>query len=175
MTKMNTYYIPVESKIVSTLVVEALNETDATNQVKATIAKNKEAGNKHYDSFEILYSDIVCKEDDNMMEQLVEDFDTETTIHSSKNKEIEVVTVHIPNKTNNIIIYTGTDCPWCHKTIKYLSSKKLLFVDKNVNTHPQFKDEMISLTKQSSLPALIINGKIVLGFDKRAIEAALYE
>lgn len=74
-----------------------------------------------------------------------------------------------------ITIYTGTDCTWCHKTKRYLETKGLEYEEKNVSLNDEFKKEMVELTKQLSLPVLIINDKIVLGFDKRQIEVALNE
>lgn len=174
MKNLKTYYVPVKCTLTTTLAIDAVNQMDATEQVSKIMAKNEGALNDRYDTALIMYADITCKEDDEMIDEMAKDLNLKPELNN--NQELYTHTIDKECKTqavNNITIYTGTDCPWCHKTIKYLSSKKLLFVDKNVNTHPQFKDEMISLTRQSSLPALIINGKIVLGFDKRAIEAAL--
>lgn len=72
-----------------------------------------------------------------------------------------------------IKIYSTTVCPWCVKAKKYLESKNIDFVDLNVAEDMEAREEMLSKTKQMSVPVLDINGTIIIGFDKKAIDSAL--
>lgn len=74
-----------------------------------------------------------------------------------------------------IKVYSTTVCPWCVKAKKYLESKNLDFIDLNVAEDMEAREEMLSKTKQMSVPVLDINGTIVIGFDKKAIDNALNE
>lgn len=191
MKNLKTYYVPVKCTLTSTLAIDAINQTEAIKQVTAIMEKNADSLTQRYDSALIMYSDITCKQDDEMLDEMAKDLNIKPEVvdnpvissildEPTQNKHelyTNTVTKSIseesPKAINDIVIYTGTDCPWCHKTMSYLNSKHLLFVEKNINTNPQFKGEMLSMTRQSSLPALIINGKVVLGFDKKQIEGAL--
>lgn len=70
-------------------------------------------------------------------------------------------------------VYSTTVCPWCVKAKKYLESKKVEFIDLNVAEDMEAREEMLSKTKQMSVPVLDVNGTIIIGFDKKAIDSAL--
>lgn len=74
-----------------------------------------------------------------------------------------------------IKVYSTTVCPWCVKAKKYLESKNVEFVDVNVAEDMEAREEMLSKTKQMSVPVLDINGTVIIGFDKKAIDNALAE
>lgn len=72
-----------------------------------------------------------------------------------------------------IKVYSTTTCPWCVKAKNYLKSKNVEFENVNVSEDPKAREELIEKTKQLAVPVLDINGTIVLGFDKPAIDKAL--
>lgn len=72
-----------------------------------------------------------------------------------------------------IKIYTTDSCPWCVKAKNYLKSKNLEFQELNVQEDMDAREEMVSKSKQMGVPVLDINGSIIIGFDKKAIDTAI--
>ncbi|MBB6625033.1 glutaredoxin domain-containing protein [Clostridium gasigenes] len=70
-------------------------------------------------------------------------------------------------------VYTTNSCPWCVKVKNYLKGKEVLFEELNVQDNMDAREEMVSKSKQMGVPVLDINGAIIIGFDKKAIETAL--
>ncbi|GAA0087151.1 glutaredoxin family protein [Clostridium sp. MB05] len=70
-------------------------------------------------------------------------------------------------------VYSTNSCPWCVKAKNYLKSVNIEFEDLNVQEDMTARDEMINKSKQMGVPVLDINGTIIVGFDKKAIDSAL--
>lgn len=69
-----------------------------------------------------------------------------------------------------IKIYSTPTCSWCKKTKDYLKSKNIDFEDLNVADDFEAREEMFKLSKQSAVPVINIDGNIIVGFDKAAID-----
>lgn len=72
-----------------------------------------------------------------------------------------------------IKVYSTNTCPWCDKAKAYLKSKGVDFEELNVQDDMVARDEMIKKSKQMGVPVLDVNGTIIIGFDKPAIDTAL--
>lgn len=72
-----------------------------------------------------------------------------------------------------IKVYSTNTCPWCDKAKAYLKSKGVDFEELNVQDDMIARDEMIKKSKQMGVPVLDVNGTIIIGFDKPAIDTAL--
>lgn len=72
-------------------------------------------------------------------------------------------------------IYTAPNCPYCRKVKTYLDMNSINYEDINVVQNKEEREEMIKLSGQQSVPVVNINGKIILGFNKFAIDSALAE
>lgn len=70
-------------------------------------------------------------------------------------------------------LYTTNSCPWCVKAKDYLKAKEVAFVELNVQEDMNAREEMVSKSKQMGVPVLEINGDIIIGFDRKAIETSL--
>ena len=73
----------------------------------------------------------------------------------------------------SVTIYSTPTCPYCKMTKAFLNEIGVPFEDKDVSMNEQAAQEMVEKSGQMGVPVLDINGKIVLGFDKDAITAAL--
>jgi len=73
----------------------------------------------------------------------------------------------------NIIVYSTPTCPYCHVAKEYLKSKGADFEDVDVSKDQKRAEEMIKKSGQMGVPVLDINGKIIIGFNKREIDEAL--
>jgi glutaredoxin 3 len=70
-------------------------------------------------------------------------------------------------------VYSIPDCAWCAKVKKYLDSKGVAYENVNVESDIEGRKEMIALTKQQSIPAVNIDGNIVIGFEKEQFDKLL--
>lgn len=72
-----------------------------------------------------------------------------------------------------IKIYSTSWCPACVKTKKYLDLKGVAFSEVNVADAHEDREEVFKVSGQRTVPVLDINGKIIVGFDKAAIDNAI--
>ena len=73
----------------------------------------------------------------------------------------------------NITVWSTPTCPFCHKLKDFLKEKKVKFKDINVAEDRKALDEMVEKSGQMGVPVIDIDGKIIVGFDKTAIERAI--
>ncbi len=72
-----------------------------------------------------------------------------------------------------IKVYSTNSCPWCVKVKGYLKSNGIEFQELNVQEDTVARKEMFDKSKQMGVPVVDINGSIIVGFDKPAIDRAL--
>ena len=74
---------------------------------------------------------------------------------------------------HKVKVYSTKTCPWCHKTKEFLTEKGVKFEDIDVGADQKAASEMVEKSGQMGVPVTDIDGKIIVGFDKEAIEKAL--
>jgi len=72
-----------------------------------------------------------------------------------------------------VMVYSTPTCPWCKKTKEYLNSKGIEYENLDVGGNQEAAQEMIKKSGQMGVPVLDIEGKIIIGFDQKAIDEAL--
>ena len=72
-----------------------------------------------------------------------------------------------------IIIYTTPTCPWCEKLKAWLKKRRLHFEERDTTLETRYYDEVIEKTGQMAVPVIDIEGKILVGFDEKALEKAI--
>ncbi len=70
-------------------------------------------------------------------------------------------------------VYSTTTCPWCSRAKAYLREKNVDFEDLNVGVDAKARQEMVEKSGQLGVPVIEINDKIIIGFDKNALDAEL--
>lgn len=73
----------------------------------------------------------------------------------------------------DIKVYSTETCPWCVRLKEYLKSKKVKFQEIDVSENEEAANEMVEKSGQMGVPQIEINGKIIVGFDKEAIDEEL--
>lgn len=73
----------------------------------------------------------------------------------------------------SVKVYSTPTCPWCHRVKQYLAENNIEFEDINVAADREKAMEMIRKTGQRGVPVIDIDGNIVIGFDKHAIDELL--
>lgn len=74
---------------------------------------------------------------------------------------------------NKVIVYSLPTCGYCQSAKKYFKNMGVEFTEVDVDKDPEAQKEMIVKSGQFSVPVIDINGKIIVGFQKSAIDALL--
>lgn len=74
---------------------------------------------------------------------------------------------------SDIKVYTTATCPWCTKVKNYLSDKGLEYQEIDVGRDPEAVEEMVALTGQRNVPVTVIDGEVIVGFNREALEDQL--
>lgn len=72
-----------------------------------------------------------------------------------------------------VTIYSATWCAFCHAAKEYLDKLGVKYIDKDVDSDPAFAREAATKSGQRAIPVLDIGGKVIIGFDRPKIDAAL--
>ncbi|NLA92068.1 MAG: NrdH-redoxin [Spirochaetales bacterium] len=72
-----------------------------------------------------------------------------------------------------VIMYSTPSCGFCRMAKSYFQQNKIPFTEYNVASNTEKAHEMVSKSGQMGVPVIDINGKIIVGFDRAAIDQAL--
>ena len=70
----------------------------------------------------------------------------------------------------NIIIYSTPTCGFCKMAKEYLSSKNIAYTEVDVSTDRERQQELVTKSGQFGVPVIDVDGKIIVGFDKRKLD-----
>lgn len=70
-------------------------------------------------------------------------------------------------------IYTTSTCHYCEMAKEYFKKNKVEYEAYNVAEDESAREEMVKKSGQMGVPVIDINGEIIIGFDKDAIDKAL--
>ncbi len=70
-------------------------------------------------------------------------------------------------------MYTTPTCPYCKLTKDYLKEKNIEFQEIDVASNASAANEMVKLSGQMGVPVIDIDGQIIVGWNKGALEEAL--
>jgi glutaredoxin 3 len=72
-----------------------------------------------------------------------------------------------------VIVYSTPDCKYCGMAKAYLAGKGIKFTEYDVAADQEKAQEMVKKSGQAGVPVIEINGRIIVGFEKGAVDAAL--
>ena len=72
-----------------------------------------------------------------------------------------------------VVIYSTPTCPYCHRAKEYLSRKGIPYTDINVAEDREKAKEMTQKSGQMSVPVIIIDDEIVVGFNQVLLDKLL--
>ncbi len=70
-------------------------------------------------------------------------------------------------------VYSTPACTWCNTLKSYLRQHKVRFTDIDVSRDQNAAREMVNRSGQQGVPQTLINGQLVIGFDKKKINELL--
>jgi glutaredoxin 3 len=73
----------------------------------------------------------------------------------------------------NVTIYTTPTCVYCRMAKEYFKENDVAYQEKNVALDEKAREEMIEKTGQLGVPVIDVDNKIVIGFDKEALNGLL--
>lgn len=75
----------------------------------------------------------------------------------------------------SVVIYTTPTCGFCHQAKYYLQQRGVPFVEIDVSRDVQAAMELVRLSGQQGVPVIVIDGQVILGFDRPAIDRLLWQ
>ncbi len=72
-----------------------------------------------------------------------------------------------------VVIYSTPTCPYCKRAKEYLSRKGIPYTDIDVAQDKEKAKEMTQKSGQMSVPVIIIDGEIVVGFNQAQLDKLL--
>lgn len=73
----------------------------------------------------------------------------------------------------NIKIYSTPSCPYCKLAKDFMTEKKIEYKEVDVASDPASANEMVKISGQMGVPVIDIEGQIIVGWNKDAIEEAI--
>lgn len=70
-------------------------------------------------------------------------------------------------------VYSTPTCPYCRLTKDFLKEKGIAFSDIDVAADPSAANEMVKKSGQMGVPVIEVNGSVIVGWNKGALEEAL--
>ena len=73
----------------------------------------------------------------------------------------------------NVTIYSTPTCHFCHMAKKFFGEKGVKYTNYDVSIDATKRQEMIQLTGQLGVPVIVIDGDLMVGFDRTKLAAKL--
>lgn len=71
-------------------------------------------------------------------------------------------------------IYTTNHCPYCVMAKEFFKRNNVTYTEINVEEDEKAAEEMIEKSGQLGVPVIDVDGKIIVGFNRPALEKALH-
>ncbi|MET3617666.1 glutaredoxin-like YruB-family protein [Peptoniphilus olsenii] len=73
---------------------------------------------------------------------------------------------------SKVTVYTSNTCPYCTMAKDYLKDKEINFVEKNVQSDKEARDELIAMG-YTGVPVICVDDEQIVGFDKNRLDELL--
>jgi len=74
---------------------------------------------------------------------------------------------------HKIIIYSTPTCVYCKMAKEFFAQNGVAYEERDVAADEAARNEMFEKSHQMGVPVIDIDGKIIVGFEKKTIEEAL--
>ena len=72
-----------------------------------------------------------------------------------------------------IKVYSTKTCPYCKLVKEYLKEQQIAFSEIDVGEDSNAANEMVKISGQMGVPVVDVDGKIIVGWNKSALEEVL--
>jgi len=73
----------------------------------------------------------------------------------------------------SVVVYTTPTCGFCHQVKAYLRQRGVPFQEHDVSRDRAAAMQMVQLSGQQGVPVVVIDGQVVVGFDRPRIDQLL--
>jgi glutaredoxin-like YruB-family protein len=73
----------------------------------------------------------------------------------------------------SVTLYTTPSCGFCSAAKQYLRGRSVSYTEYDVSRDVRKAEEMVRKSGQMGVPVIEINGRIIVGFNRPAIDQAL--
>ena len=70
----------------------------------------------------------------------------------------------------SVKIYSTSTCSACKMAKNYLRERQIKFTDYNIGNDSRKAEEMVYKSRQTGVPVIDFNGKIIIGFDREKLD-----
>jgi glutaredoxin-like YruB-family protein len=77
------------------------------------------------------------------------------------------------SKQPKVVVFSTPTCPHCRSAKRYLDKKGIQYTDVDVSRDRRAARDMVRRSGQQGVPQLLIDGKLVVGFNRRKIDRLL--
>jgi len=74
---------------------------------------------------------------------------------------------------SEVVVYSTPTCGYCHQVKQYLSQRGVPYREVDVAADRQAASEMVDLSGQRGVPVVVIDGQVVIGFNRPRIDELL--
>lgn len=74
---------------------------------------------------------------------------------------------------HSVTVFSTPTCPWCARLKAYLREQRIAFKDVDVSRDAAAAQAMVSRSGQMGVPQAWIDGQVVVGFDRKRVDALL--
>jgi glutaredoxin 3 len=72
-----------------------------------------------------------------------------------------------------VTVYSSPTCPHCRAAKDYLAQRGVKFKEIDISSDPGARRELLAVAGQIAVPAIVVDGEVVIGFNRPALDAAL--
>jgi len=76
-------------------------------------------------------------------------------------------------QAKSVTIYSTPTCHYCHIAKEYFKENNIAYTDYNVLSDLEKRQEMVDKSGQLGVPVIMIDGKIIIGFDQEEVSSLL--
>lgn len=77
------------------------------------------------------------------------------------------------SKQPKVVVFSTPTCPHCRSAKRYLDKKGVQYTDVDVSRDRRAARDMVRRSGQQGVPQILIDGKLVVGFNRRKIDRLL--
>jgi glutaredoxin 3 len=74
---------------------------------------------------------------------------------------------------SEVVVYTTPTCGYCHQVKQHLAQREIPYREVDVAADAQATAEMVNLSGQRGVPVVVIDGQVVVGFNRARIDQLL--
>ena len=70
-------------------------------------------------------------------------------------------------------IYSSQTCPFCQQAKDFFADNNIEYIEYDIMSEPEHQSKLLERSGQSHIPAIFIDGELVIGFDESKLKELL--